>query len=96
MTDNDFSVGAAFSPLFITLYIYQIEHDYAMRIFEFFILDGEEALLRVLFKIIHLQQDKILEKEEFELITYLRTEILNDCIAEYGIEYLLDYTDELV
>jgi hypothetical protein len=41
LTDNDFSVGAAFSPLFITLYIYEIEHDYAMRIFESFILDGE-------------------------------------------------------
>jgi len=41
LLNNDFSVGAAFSPLFITLYIYQIEHDAAMRIMEFFILDSE-------------------------------------------------------
>lgn len=41
LEENDFTVGAAFSPLFITLYIYQIDHDYAMRIFESFVLDGE-------------------------------------------------------
>lgn len=41
LEENDFSVGAAFSPLFITLYIYQMEHCAAMRIMEFFILDGE-------------------------------------------------------
>ena len=41
LEENDFSVGAAFSPLFITLYIYQMEHAASMRIMEFFILDGE-------------------------------------------------------
>lgn len=55
LIDNDFTVGAAFSPLFITLYIYQIDHDYAMRIFESFILDGEQALLRVLYKMIEMK-----------------------------------------
>jgi len=55
LIDQDFTVSAAFSPLFITLYIYQIDHIYAMRIFEVFILDGEEALLRVLFKMLDLK-----------------------------------------
>lgn len=41
LDQQDFTIGAAFSPLFITLYIYQIEHRNAMRIFEYFILDGE-------------------------------------------------------
>lgn len=84
-------MGAAFSPLFITLYIYEIEHDYAMRIFESFILDGEQALLRVLYKMIELKQNKILQMEEIELILYLRTNIMNECIMEYGIETLMDY-----
>ena len=84
-------MGAAFSPLFITLYIYEIEYDYAMRIFESFILDGEQALLRVLYKMIELKQNKILQMEEIELILYLRTNIMNECIMEYGIETLMDY-----
>ena len=62
-----------------------------MRIFESFILDGEQALLRVLYKMIELKQNKILQMEEIELILYLRTNIMNECIMEYGIETLMDY-----
>ena len=60
-----------------------------MRIFEAFMLDGEEALLRVLFKMIELKHDKLIEMTEMELAMYLRTDIINECIQEYGISYLL-------
>lgn len=66
-----------------------------MRIFESFILDGEQALLRVLYRMIEMKQKQILLKEEYELITYLRTDIINECIADDGIEALLDYEGEL-
>jgi len=55
LEEQCFTVSAAFSPLFITLYIYQIEHKYAMRIFEYFLLDGEEGLLHVLFKMLEMK-----------------------------------------
>ena len=61
-----------------------------MRIFEAFILDGEQALLRVLYRMIEMKQHKILQMEEIELIMYLRTNIINECIQEEGIESLLD------
>jgi hypothetical protein len=51
-----------------------------MRIFEHFILDGEQALLRVLYKMLDLKKDRILKMEEIELIMYLRTDIINECI----------------
>ena len=88
---ENFTVGAAFSPLFITLYIYQIEHQHAMRIFEYFILDGEESLLRILYRLIDLKGDKICSLQEMALMTYLRTDLINECIQEYGITNLLDY-----
>ena len=88
---ENFTVGAAFSPLFITLYIYQIEHQHAMRIFEFFILDGEDSLLRILYRLIDLKADKICELQEMALMSYLRTDLINECISEYGMVYLLDY-----
>jgi hypothetical protein len=31
-----------------------------------------------------------MEKEDMELITYLRTDIINECIREEGIEALLE------
>lgn len=90
LKQNDFTVSAAFSPLFITLYIYQIDHYYAMRIFEMFILDGEEALLRVLYRMLDLKQEKICAMKEVQLIMFLRTDIINECIEEHGIANLLD------
>jgi hypothetical protein len=61
-----------------------------MRIFEMFILDGEEALLRVLYRMLDLKKEKICTKKEVELIIYLRTAIIEECIAEHGIANLLD------
>ena len=90
LRESDFTVGAAFSPIFITLYIYQIDHEYAMRIFEMFILDGEQALLRVLYRMLDLKGEKLCGLYEVELMMYLRTDIINECIEEYGIASLLD------
>ena len=53
-------------------------------------LDGEEALLRILYKMLEKRQHKILDMEDMELITYLRTDIINECIKEEGIEALLE------
>ena len=90
LKECDITIGAAFSPIFITLYIYQIEHQYAMRIFEMFILDGENSLLRVLYRMLDLKGEKICQLREVELMIFLRTDIINECIAEHGIASLLD------
>lgn len=68
LDDQDFTIGAAFSPLFITLYIYQIDHLNAMRIFEYFILDGEQALMNILWRILELKGHCICDLVEMELI----------------------------
>jgi hypothetical protein len=64
-----------------------------MRIFEMFILDGEQALLRVLYRMLDLKGDKICSLKEVELMIFLRTDIINECIAEHGIASLLDGKD---
>jgi hypothetical protein len=90
LKEQNFTAGAAFSPLFITLYIYQIEHQFAMKIFESFIFDGEEALMRVLWRMLALKQEKICAKTEMDLIQFLRTDIINESIEELGISGLID------
>lgn len=63
-----------------------------MRILESFILDGEQALLKTLYKMIEMKKDKICAMEDVELIMYLRTNLINECINDCGgIEGLLDY-----
>jgi len=41
---NDLSIAATFSPVFITLFIYQVPLAVSTRFFEFFMLDGEKAI----------------------------------------------------
>ena len=48
------SMEAAFSPVFITLFVYSIPLSIATRIFEYFILEGEIALFRVLFRMLQI------------------------------------------
>jgi len=67
LNDNCLEVQGIFSPLFMTLYVYQTPFEIATRLFEVFILDGEIALIRALLRMIELRQKKILSLEDVEL-----------------------------
>lgn len=57
---NMINMAAAFSPLFISLYVYQIPLDIATRVFELFIVEGETILIKILFKMLSHKQQKLL------------------------------------
>jgi len=59
-----------------------------MRIFEYFILEGEQGLLNILYRMLDLKVDKICRLEEMQLMSYLRSGFVTECIEEYGIESL--------
>lgn len=86
----DLEMAAAFSPLFITLYIYRIPIKDATRIFEAFILDGELALIKILFKMLEHKRDKLLSLKD-DLLDFLRTHMIVECIEELSIDQLLNY-----
>lgn len=49
------NVAAAFSSLFITLFIYDLPREQASRIFEMFLLDGELLLIKMLVRMVKLK-----------------------------------------
>jgi len=51
-----------------------------MRIFEAFILEGEQSLLRLLFKMLDLKGKKLCELFEMDLNMYLKSDMMNECI----------------
>lgn len=55
MEDQDLSLEAAFSPLFLTISIYHMPLEIAARIFEVFLIEGETFLIRFLMKMIELK-----------------------------------------
>jgi hypothetical protein len=85
------SLVAAFSPVFITLYIYQLPIEYAIKIFEYFIFEGETAMIKILFRMISHKKKKILTLHDHELLSYFRADMIVECIDELKIEKLLDF-----
>lgn len=77
---HDLSMEASFSPLFITLYIYRVPLKIATRIFESFIVEGESVLLKILFKMLEHKRSNIMNMNEEELLNYMRTQIIVECI----------------
>jgi hypothetical protein len=87
LDSKDISLVAAFSPIFLTLYIYQIPLPIATRFFEAFLFEGEIVLLRILFKLLNHKRKKILSlSRDQDLLKYLKTEIIIECIEELSLD----------
>lgn len=81
---------AAFSPIFLTLYIYHIPLPLATRIFELFLVEGELALIRISVKMLEYKRDKVLSLRDHELLEYIRRDMILDCVDEMSLDVLLD------
>jgi hypothetical protein len=87
LDNRDISLVAAFSPIFLTLYIYHIPVPIATRFFEAFLFEGETVLLRILFKLLNHKRKKILTlSRDQDLLKYLKTDIVMECIDELSID----------
>mmetsp|Transcript_2452 Transcript_2452/g.2404 ORF Transcript_2452/g.2404 Transcript_2452/m.2404 type:complete len:85 (-) Transcript_2452:66-320(-) len=82
---------AAFSPLFITLYIYRLPLEVSTRVFEAFIIDGELALRKILYKMLSHKKKNIMAIHDERIIEYVRTDLAIECFNELTIEELVNY-----
>lgn len=67
----------------MTLFIYDCEFEEATRIFEMFLLDGEQVILDLLVTFIEIKTDTILKLNELELINYLRKDMVTETLREF-------------
>ena len=88
---QDLSLAAAFSPVFLTLFIYHIPLPVGTRILELFMIEGEAALIRLLMKMLDIKRFKIMHLYEQALLDYLKTDIVLECIDEVSLDKLLDH-----
>lgn len=85
--DNIFS--AIFSSYFITIFSYNVPLDYANRVFDFFWLKEENIIIDCLIHLLKLNENKIIKMPMEELVPYIRSELVNDSINNFGIENAL-------
>ena len=67
MKDCFIEIYGTFSPHFMTLFIYSTPIEISTRLFEIFIIDGENALVNLLLKMIELKADELLARTDTEL-----------------------------
>ena len=92
MGDQGFTMEATFSAQIITAFLYDLDFDLAMRIFDLFLLEGEQAIVDLLIGTIELKTEKILTLKEIHLMNYLRKDLIKECFAENTITGLLPNT----
>lgn len=80
---------AAFSSLFITLFVYDLPKEEAGLVFELFLLEGEKVLIKLLIRMIRYKQKAILALHEFELLKYIRSDMIKECLREKSLKELL-------
>ena len=78
-----------FSQYFITILAYKAKFRFAVRIMDVFLCTGEEILHVVLFNMIKLKQEKILELKNEALFRFLLETLVKDCYEEFHISTLL-------
>jgi len=54
-------------------------------------IEGESALIRLLMKMLDLKRTKLLHLLEQQLLDYLRSDIVLECIDEVSLDKLLDH-----
>ena len=67
LQESFIEIYGTFSPHFMTLFIYSTPIEISTRLFEIFIIDGENALVNLLLKMIELKTDELLARTDAEL-----------------------------
>mmetsp|Transcript_41283 Transcript_41283/g.54267 ORF Transcript_41283/g.54267 Transcript_41283/m.54267 type:complete len:106 (-) Transcript_41283:73-390(-) len=84
-------MAACFSSQLITLFIYGNQFGAAAKIFELFLLDGEQVLVDMLAGMMQHRKQTILQLEELELMNYLQKEMAQECLSQMSIRELLKH-----
>lgn len=83
------TIGGSFSSQIITLFIYDNEFESAVRIFELFLLDGEQVLVDLIAGMIMHKRLRVLELSDLELMNYLRKDMVQECLSEMSVRQIL-------
>ena len=85
MAEESFTIEVCFTSQIVTLFIYDCAFEEATRIFELFLIDGEQILVDLLVTIIEIKTDQILKLEELDLMNYLRRDMITETLKEFTL-----------
>ena len=79
-----------FTGHFMTFGMNNCPVEIAARLFEMFILDGEQSFMRLLLRMFELRQDEMYTLTDVSLQNYIHTDLITSCITSYPMRALVD------
>ena len=79
-----------FTGHFMTFGMNNCPVEIATRLFEMFILDGEQSFIHLLLRMIELRQDEMYTLTDVSLQNYIHTDLIAKCIQNYPMRTLVD------
>ena len=87
--EQDIQLLACFTQYFITLFLYDTPIHIGIKIFDLFLLEGERVLFKLLYRMLGIKMNIILNLESQELYIYLRKRLVKECFEEFNLSTLL-------
>ena len=73
------------------MFIYDNDFISAVKIFELFLLDGEQVLVDLIAGMVMHKRHTILELNDLELMNYLRKDMVQACLSEMNLMEILKH-----
>jgi len=81
---NSECIAACFSQFFMTLMLYNTPEEFAMRVLEFFLIAGRQAIMQIIIKLLTIAEDDILRKDRIEeLWPFIKSEMTANTTNKY-------------
>lgn len=85
---EDVQLAACFSQYFLTIFLYDTPTSIGLRIFDVFLFEGERVLFELLYRMLALKKERLMEMQSQELFGYLRKRIVKECFEEFNLTTL--------
>lgn len=94
LNQHDVNPFSVFSHLFLTAFLHATPFGFGVRIFELFLVGGEEVLVECAMGIMAAMQGEIMARTA-DVHGYLKKEMIGECHAKYGSAFIINMFSDL-
>eukprot|EP00826_Nyctotherus_ovalis_P002371 TRINITY_DN10469_c0_g1_i2.p1 TRINITY_DN10469_c0_g1~~TRINITY_DN10469_c0_g1_i2.p1 ORF type:complete len:343 (+),score=57.76 TRINITY_DN10469_c0_g1_i2:184-1212(+) len=94
LSQHDVNPFSVFSHLFLTTFLHATPFSFGVRIFELFLIAGEEVLVECAMGIMAAMKGEIMGRTA-DVHGYLKKEMIGECYAKYGSEFIISIFSDL-
>lgn len=91
LLDNSVLITAIFSSYFLCLFSYNIDLEFTLRVIDYFWIYEEKVIIDCIIHLINLNQELILKMDHENILSFLKSELVNYSLKTHGIDKCIPY-----